>query len=176
MSTGAGLLARPLLFPVVNEQTGLSGLQRAALIVGAIAVLVVAYVLIQGGSDDGGDKAATTSTPSASATQSTTTSTQSTQSTSTAQEPAKPSVPTVRVVDAKPQGGVKKLEFKKGDQIRFRVVSDTADEIHVHGYDLMKDVAKGGSVNFAFKGSIDGRFVVELEGHGEQIAELDVAP
>ena len=81
----------------------------------------------------------------------------------------------MRVVDAKPQGGVKKLTFDKGDQIRFRVVSDTADEIHVHGYDLMKDVAKGGSVTFSFKGSIDGRFVVELEDHGEQIAELDVA-
>jgi New glue family protein len=162
----------------VNEQTGLSGLRRAALIVGAIAVLVIAYVLIQGGSDGGGDKAATTSTPATSATQSTTStqSTTATQSTSTAEEPAEPVVPTVRVVDAKPQGGVKKLEFKKGDQIRFRVVSDTADEIHVHGYDLMKDVAKGGSVTFAFKGSIDGRFVVELEGHGEQIAELDVAP
>jgi hypothetical protein len=85
-------------------------------------------------------------------------------------------VPTVRVVDAKPQGGVRKLEFDKGEQIRFRVVSDTADEIHVHGYDIMKDVAQGGSVSFAFKGSIDGRFVVELEDHGEQIAELDVAP
>jgi hypothetical protein len=156
----------------VNEQTGLTGLQRAALIVGAIAVLVVAYIVIQGGSDDSGDKGATTSTPSTSATQSTT----STQSTSTAATPAAPPIATVRVVDAKPQGGVKKLDFKKGDQIRFRVVSDTADEIHVHGYDLMKDVAKGGSVSFAFKGSIDGRFVVELEDHGEQIAELDVAP
>ena len=85
-------------------------------------------------------------------------------------------MPTVRVVDAKPQGGVKKLEFDKGDQIRFRVVSDTADEIHVHGYDLMKDVPKNGSVSFSFEGSIDGRFVVELEGRGEQIAELDVNP
>jgi hypothetical protein len=162
----------------VNEQTGLSGLQRAALIVGAIAVLVVAYVLIQGGNDDGGDKAATTAKTAEQPTTSTesTQSTASTQTSSTAQEPAEPTVPTVRVVDAKPQNGVKKLEFKKGDQIRFRVVSDTADEIHVHGYDLMKDVAKGGSVTFAFKGSIDGRFVVELEGHGEQIAELDVAP
>jgi hypothetical protein len=80
------------------------------------------------------------------------------------------------VVDAKPQGGVQKLTFNKGDQIRFRVVSDTADEIHVHGYDLMKDVPKGGSVTFSFKGSIDGRFVVELEDHSEQIAELDVQP
>jgi hypothetical protein len=156
----------------VNERTGLSGLQRAALVVGAIAVLVVAYVLIQGGSDDGGNKTATNATQPTTSTPST----ESTPSTSTAQEPAEPTVPTVRVVDAKPQGGVQKLEFQKGDQIRFRVVSDTADEIHVHGYDLMKDVAKGGSVSFAFKGSIDGRFVVELEGHGEQIAELDVAP
>jgi hypothetical protein len=153
----------------VNDRSGLSGRQRAALIVGAIAVLVVAYVLIQGGSDDDSDNAATPATQSAA-------STTSTQSTSTEETPAEPAIPTVRVVDAKAQGGVKKLEFDKGDQIRFKVVSDTADEIHVHGYDLMKDVAKGGSVSFSFKGSIDGRFVVELEDHEEQIAELDVAP
>jgi hypothetical protein len=83
---------------------------------------------------------------------------------------------TVNVVDAKPQGGIKKLSFKKGDQVQFKVVSDTADEIHVHGYDLMKDVPKGGSVSFSFKGSIEGRFVVELEDHKQQIAELDVTP
>jgi hypothetical protein len=83
---------------------------------------------------------------------------------------------TVNVVDAKPQGGIKKLSFKKGDRVQFKVVSDTADEIHVHGYDLMKDVPKGGSVSFSFKGSIEGRFVVELEDHKQQIAELDVTP
>jgi hypothetical protein len=156
----------------VNDRSGLSGRQRAALIVGAIVVLVVAYILIRGGSDDDKDNAATPATQSTQTTQSTT----STPSTSTDEAPAEPAVPTVRVVDAKPQGGVKKLDFDKGDQIRFKVVSDTADEIHVHGYDLMKDVEKGGSVSFSFKGSIDGRFVVELEDHGEQIAELDVAP
>jgi hypothetical protein len=156
----------------VNDRSGLSGRQRAALIVGAIAVLVVAYVLIQGGSDDDKDSAATPATQTTQSAPSTT----SRPSTSTEETPAEPAIPTVRVVDAKPQGGVKKLEFDKGDQIRFKVVSDTADEIHVHGYDLMKDVAKGGSVSFSFKGSIDGRFVVELEDHGEQIAELDVAP
>jgi hypothetical protein len=159
----------------VNDRSGLSGRQRAALIVGAIAVLVVAYVVIQGGSEDDKDNAATPATETTQSAPSTG-STQSTQSTSTEETPAEPSIPTVRVVDAKPQGGVKKLEFDKGDQIRFKVVSDTADEIHVHGYDLMKDVAKGGSVSFSFNGSIDGRFVVELEDHEEQIAELDVAP
>ena len=159
----------------MEEQPGLSNVQRLAIVVGAILVLVVAYVVISGGSDDTTKDA---SQPAATqpSTQSTDTSA-TTSGTTTATEPAAPPPPpTVRVVNAKPQGGVKKLNFDKGDQIRFRIVSDTADEIHVHGYDLMKDVAKGGSVTFSFKGSIDGRFVVELEDHGEQIAELDVAP
>jgi hypothetical protein len=126
----------------VQDRTGLSGRQRALLILAAVAVLVVGYLLIRGGGDKNGSGGGAT----------------------------------VRVVNAKPEGGVKKLEFKKGDQVRFKVVSDTADEIHVHGYDLMKDVEKDGSVSFSFKGSIDGRFVVELEGHKQQIAELDVTP
>ena len=161
----------------MHEQTGLSNLQRLAIVVGAIVVLVVAYVVISGGSDDTKKDTTQPAATQPSSTQSTDTSATDTGTTGTATEPAAPPAPpTVRVVNAKPQGGVKKLNFNKGDQIRFRIVSDTADEIHVHGYDLMKDVPKGGSVTFSFKGSIDGRFVVELEGHGEQIAELDVQP
>jgi hypothetical protein len=164
----------------VEDQTGLSNLQRLAIVVGAIVVLVVAYVLISGGSDDGTKDATQPASTQPAATQSTestdTGATDTSGSTAATEPAAPPAPPTVRVVDAKPQGGVKKLTFNKGDQIRFRIVSDTADEIHVHGYDLMKDVPKGGSVTFSFKGSIDGRFVVELEGHGEQIAELDVEP
>jgi hypothetical protein len=156
----------------VQEQTGLSNLQRLAIVIGAIVVLVVAYVVFSGGSDDAKKDTTQPASTQPSSTQST-----DANGTTTATEPAAPPAPpTVRVVNAKPQGGVQKLNFNKGDQIRFRIVSDTADEIHVHGYDLMKDVPKGGSVTFSFKGSIDGRFVVELEGHKEQIAELDVAP
>jgi hypothetical protein len=158
----------------VNEQTGLSNLQRLAIVVGAIVVLVVAYLVFSGGSDDSKKSA---SQPAATQSTQSTTGGADTSGTATSTQPAAPpAAPTVRVVGAKPQGGVQKLSFNKGDQIRFRVVSDTADEIHVHGYDLMKDVPAGGSVTFSFKGSIDGRFVVELENHGEQIAELDVQP
>jgi hypothetical protein len=157
----------------VNEQTGLSNLQRLAIVVGAVVVLVVAYLVFSGGGDDNDKSASQPATAPSSSTQSTATSGTDTGPATTT---APPAPATVRVVDAKPQGGVQKLSFNKGDQIRFRVVSDTADEIHVHGYDLMKDVPKGGSVTFSFKGSIDGRFVVELEEHGEQIAELDVQP
>jgi FtsP/CotA-like multicopper oxidase with cupredoxin domain len=83
---------------------------------------------------------------------------------------------TVTVVDGKPDGGVKTLTYKKGDTVDLTVKSDTADEIHIHGYDLHKDVEKGGSVHFTFPASIDGKFVVELESKGEQIASLVVEP
>jgi FtsP/CotA-like multicopper oxidase with cupredoxin domain len=83
---------------------------------------------------------------------------------------------TVTVVNGKPQGGVKTLTFKKGGTVDITVKSDTADEIHIHGYDFHKEVAKGGSVHFRFPAKIDGRFVVELENAGRQIASLQVEP
>jgi hypothetical protein len=83
---------------------------------------------------------------------------------------------TVTVVDGKPDGGVKTITYNKGDTVDLTVKSDTADEIHIHGYDLHKDVTKGGSVHFTVPASIDGKFVIELEDAGEQIASLQVEP
>jgi plastocyanin len=76
----------------------------------------------------------------------------------------------------KPVGGIKKIKVNKGDRVRFSVTSDVADEVHVHGYDFHKDVSAGGSVSFSFPAKIDGVFVIELEGRGEQIAQLTVKP
>jgi FtsP/CotA-like multicopper oxidase with cupredoxin domain len=83
---------------------------------------------------------------------------------------------TVTVVNGKPQGGIKTITYKKGQTVDLTVKSDTADEIHVHGYDFHKDVTKGGSVHFSFPAKIDGRFVIELENAGQQIASLQVEP
>jgi FtsP/CotA-like multicopper oxidase with cupredoxin domain len=83
---------------------------------------------------------------------------------------------TVSVVNGKPDGGVKTITYRKGDTVDLTVRSDTADEIHIHGYDVHKDVEKGGSVHFSFPAKIDGKFVVELENAGEQIASLQVEP
>jgi len=85
-------------------------------------------------------------------------------------------VPTVVVQGGEPVGGVQELEFSAGDQVRFNVKSDVADEIHVHGYDLAQNVAAGGEISFDFPADIEGIFEVELEGRGEQIAELRVNP
>lgn len=85
-------------------------------------------------------------------------------------------VPTIVVKGGKPVGGIAELSYDKGDRIRFEVESDVSDEIHIHGYDLMKDVEAGGSVSFDFPATIEGVFEAELEDRKEQIVELRVNP
>ncbi len=85
-------------------------------------------------------------------------------------------VPTIVIRNGEPVGGVKQLEYSAGDEIRFEVESDVADEVHVHGYDLMEDVPAGGTVSFDFPAEIEGIFEAELEGRKEQIAEITVNP
>jgi len=175
---------------------GMSGVQRAGIVLGALAVLLIVFVVLRGGDDSGSDSSSTSSsaqtstaaqsggdsTSTAQSSQSTSTDdsgSEETGSTSTSTSTSTPTVPaaqTVDVVNGQPQGGIKTITFKKGDQAVLKVNSDTADEIHVHGYDLKKDVEKGGSVTFSFKATIDGRFEVELENAGTQIANLEVTP
>jgi hypothetical protein len=184
---------------------GLSGVQRAGIILGAFGVLLIVFVVLQGGDESGSPSSSsapqTTATQNATTSPSTSTGSTSTDDSTTGSttddngsggggsdddgesetgttetQPSTPAIPTVRVVNGQPQGGVRRLEFQKGDRIRFKVQSDVADEIHVHGYDLMKDVTAGGSVSFSFAGTIEGRFEIELENAGTQIAELEVKP
>ena len=83
---------------------------------------------------------------------------------------------TVTVKDAMPAGGVNDITFKKGGTVDLTVVSDTADEVHFHGYDVHKDVAKGGTVHFKFPATIEGKFIVELENHKQTLANVTVEP
>jgi len=85
-------------------------------------------------------------------------------------------VTTIVIKHGKPVGGIADLTYNKGEQVRFKVDSDVSDEVHMHGYDIMKDVKAGGSVNFDFPATIEGAFADELEGRKEQILELTVNP
>ena len=145
---------------------------RLGIFAGIIVVAIVVLIIASGGGDD--NKTTTTAT-----TQTTASTTGTGTSTSTTTQQAKPAGPPtyrVAVKNAKPVGGIKKIKVNKGDPVRFVVASDTADEIHIHGYDFHKDVAAGGTVRFNFKATIDGAFEIELENHKEQIAELTVEP
>lgn len=115
---------------------------RIAVLVGAVVVVVVAFVLAGAGSSE---KA---SHPSGHA--------------------------YIYVVGGMPKGGVQTLTYNKGEEVIFTVVSDVAEEIHVHGFNLKKDVAKNGRVTFSFPATDQGGHVIELEKRGEQIANLEV--
>ena len=146
---------------------------RLGILAAIIVVAIVALVIAGGGGDDSGDNTSTTT--AATTTQSSQTNT-TTSTTETQAAPAGPPTYTITVKDAKPVGGVEQIKVNKGDQVKLVVESDTADEIHIHGYDLKKDVTAGGTVRFNFKATIDGGFEIELEDHKEQIAELAVQP
>lgn len=132
-----------------------------ARVVAGVAVLVVAVVLFVALRDSGDSSAGDGGGATAG---STTTST------------AKAKIPTIVIKGGEPVGGIEDLTYSQGDRIRFKVSSDVSDEIHVHGYDLMKDVEAGGSVSFDFPADLTGIFEAELEGRGVQIAELRVNP
>jgi len=87
-------------------------------------------------------------------------------------------VPTI-VVDKQghPVGGVQELVYRKGDRIHFKVKVPFEEEVHLHGYDVAKEVPKGGgTVTYDLPAEIEGVFEAELEGHKEQIIELKVEP
>jgi hypothetical protein len=92
------------------------------------------------------------------------------------QPPPKPEVPTIFLRNGQALGGVAELSFSQGDDIRFKVESDRAWEIHFHGYDVSKEVSAGGSVSFNVPAELEGVFEVEVEQTATQIAEISVNP
>jgi hypothetical protein len=90
--------------------------------------------------------------------------------------PKAPEFKRIVVRDGQPVGGVARLEYESGERVRFTVRSDVADEVHVHGFDIAKDVPANGSVRFDFPADIEGVFEIEFEQSRIQIAELRVTP
>jgi hypothetical protein len=80
----------------------------------------------------------------------------------------------IAIKDGKPAGGITRASVPKGQTVDLVVQSDVADEVHVHGYDLHKDVEAGGQVQIIFKADITGVFEAELENRKLQILELTV--
>jgi heme/copper-type cytochrome/quinol oxidase subunit 2 len=77
----------------------------------------------------------------------------------------------------KPVGGIQRISATKGDRIRLVVTSsDTKSEVHVHGYNILKQMAPGKPVAFSFPATIEGVFEAELEDTKTQIAKLSVRP
>jgi hypothetical protein len=148
---------------------------------GAAAVVVLFVVLRPGDDEDDGGTTAPTTTEvtatTATETETTETETETQQPPTTAPPPA-PDVITVRltVQGGRPVDGVARPSVKQGRRVRIVVRSDVADHVHLHGYDIMRDVAAGRPAQLSFIAEIPGRFEIELEDSHTQIAELEVRP
>ena len=86
-------------------------------------------------------------------------------------------VQTVRVdvVGGGPVGGVRRVEVELGSVVALMVASDIAEEVHVHGYDILRAASDGQPAHFAFAAEIPGVFEVEFEGSGRLLVLLAIS-
>lgn len=82
---------------------------------------------------------------------------------------------TVDAVDGAPVDGVRRVEVDLGSVVALMVASDIAEEVHVHGYDILRAVSDGHPAHFAFTAEIPGVFEVEFEGSGRLLLLLEIS-
>ena len=149
----------------------MSSTTRVLMGVAAVAVLVIAFVVLRPADDPDPEPTAATATATETPTPATTA-----ESGETTPTPTPTPKPTVDPGPLLTTAGVTKIRVKKGETVRFRARSSKAEEIHVHGYDLTKDVEAGQTVTMSFKADLTGIFEIEFEHAGEEIAQLRVDP
>jgi len=67
-----------------------------------------------------------------------------------------------------------RIPVQLGTPVTLQVTSDAADEVHVHGYDLMADVSPDQPATITFDATVPGVFEVELEDLGRELLTLQV--
>ena len=155
----------------------MSNRSRIAILGVAVLVLVGAFFIARGSGDGDSEQtlspAETVENPGSSGA---TDPGAATQPAETEAAPPPPRVETIRLRDNGPVGEPRTLKFKTGDTVRLRFRSDTAGEVHVHGYDREADVPAGGTGRLTFKADAEGIFEVESHTSGQLLAKLQVGP
>lgn len=131
----------------------------------AVAALVGLFIVLRQGNDNG--ESASTTTAATGSEPTTTT------------PPTTPTVTEPQVtrwrIDSR-DDSLDRLNVPQDTQLRIVVIADVSDEVHVHGYDLTAAVAPGSPAVLSVTTDIAGRFEIELEQRGREIAQLTVQP
>ena len=130
--------------------------QRIALVAGVAVVAVVAFVIAQPGSNDSKDK-----------------------TTTQAQTPGKPPGPKTFHIALKghnPVGGRKTIKITKGDRALLVVSSDGKDTVHLHGWNIEREVTPAKPGRFAFKAKNEGAYELESHTTEQKLATIQVLP
>jgi hypothetical protein len=135
----------------------------------AVIGLAISIGVAACGDDGGSDVAATTAA----------TTTETAPPTTVPEQPTTAETPftaiRITVRGGRPVGGIQHPKLALGDDAIIYVTSDVADEVHLHGSDLAQEVKAGGTIQIPLHATVPGRFEIELEQRGVQLAELTVS-
>lgn len=90
-----------------------------------------------------------------------------------------------RAVDLVVHGGVlpaddRVIRVRQGDEVTLRLATDRTRTIHLHGYDIEKEIRPGPPTLVRFTARATGRFPIEVHGTGEEkertLGYLEVHP
>lgn len=145
---------------------------RVALMLAAVTAGAIA--LAGCGGDSTNDAVTTTETTATAPTTTadTTTTTETTQTTPASEA----KVIMVNVVKGVPKGGIQRPTVHKGDEVVLVVRTDSGEAVHLHGYNIEKEVVPGQAVRMPFTANIAGRFEVELHPTDALLAVVEVKP
>src|SRR5215210_5648386 len=138
--------------------------QRIAMLAIAAIIAVVAVIALGTGGDDE-TPAADRRTAQRTATTPQTSTDDASDDTAAAPQAApapkpKPKPPLLTAATART------LTYNKGDTVVFRVRNSSAEEVHVHGYDIARDLPAGKTITLRFTADLEGIYEVELEQSG----------
>jgi hypothetical protein len=116
----------------------------AALAIGALAVAVVLFIVLSGGSGSSGGANRTFD---------------------------------FEFANGKAVGGAKDVSATQGDHLTVTLRTDVPAELHVHGYELAKDIDAGGTGSIKFTADTTGEFEIEAHHlvHGEEETGVELA-
>jgi hypothetical protein len=143
-----------------------------------LAAVAAGAIAVAGCGGDSTNDAVTTTETTATApttTMDTIATTETTETTATTPAP-EAKVITVNVVKGVPKGGIQRPSVDKGDKVVLVVRTDSGEAVHLHGYNIEKDVVPGKAVRMPFTANIAGRFEVELHPTDALLAVIEVKP
>jgi hypothetical protein len=89
--------------------------------------------------------------------------------------------PVEQVFELRLEGGevadeVRTLRVTEGDRVRLRWTADAPTILHLHGYDIEREVAPGRVTELQFEAYATGRFPIEALGSEAPLLVLEVHP
>jgi plastocyanin domain-containing protein len=136
----------------------------------ALALTLAATLLAAGCARDGGDAEPTPreTAPSPSVSTSTSAPTTPTETAFAGTEIV------VEVRDGKVRPPTRRVEVAEGSAVRLLITSDTADEVHVHGFDVVQELPAGQQATVEFTPDQPGLFEIETHETGLTLVQLEV--